>query len=79
MSFTAVVPAFVRTAAGVVQVEAGEGVPDDVLPAEVERLVAAGVISETTVEVDEKPIEEVEVVEKPAPTPPRGRKAAKDN
>lgn len=78
MSFTAVVPAFVRTAAGVVQVEAGEGVPDDVLPAEVERLAAAGVISET-VEVDEKPIEEVEVVEKPAPTPPRGRKAAKDN
>ncbi|GAB3867370.1 hypothetical protein GCM10028801_41200 [Nocardioides maradonensis] len=43
-SYTATVPAFVRATAGTVMVNAGEDVPNDVLPSEVDRLVDAGVL-----------------------------------
>lgn len=47
---TTTTPAYVRTAAGVVKVAAGECVPCDALPSEVERLLNAGVIVEAAPE-----------------------------
>jgi hypothetical protein len=41
---TATDTTWIRTESGAVQIEAGEGVPDDALPAEVERLTLAGLL-----------------------------------
>ena len=60
--------AFVRTLEGTVLFHEGDTVPDGVATGELERLVAAGVISEAPA-----------AKEDPEPSSGRGRKAAKDD
>jgi hypothetical protein len=68
--YTTTVPTYVRTAAGTVKVDSGEHVPDDVLPAEITRLAAAGVIVEGEQAHDSvPPVADV----KPPASPRRGR------
>lgn len=42
--YTATIPAYVRTAAGIVKVGAGERIPGDALPSDLDRLTSAGVL-----------------------------------
>lgn len=64
---------FVRTQAGVVKVPAGQRVPHDALPGEIDRLLAAGTVTEVAepaASTDEAPADD----DTPAATPRRTRR-----
>ena len=69
---------FARTPHGVVKVLAGERVPDDVFPGELQRLTRAGSVIMTEAEVETDPGHVPDDAVQPAPTPqPRTRRTRK--
>jgi hypothetical protein len=70
---------FVRTDSGVVKVPAGQRVPHDVLPGELDRLLAAGSVTEVAEPVADTAEHTDEPVETEAPAKrPRPRKGSED-
>ena len=68
VTHTTTVPAFVRTEAGTVRVEAGAPVPADTPDTEIARLAAAGVI------VESAPQDHLDDTDAPQAPPARGRR-----